>query len=193
MSTNNTTSLATVADITGNVWGLTADGRKHLLRVGDAVYEGEVILTEAGSIVVLRNANGADLKVTEGKEVTLRDGLFDGAENTFTLDLRGLIFATNGAPYAGSNVSLEAGAAHADPVTFTAGNAAGLQTPHGFIDVERIVESIIPPAYQFWSFTGRYNSSNNQFRSANFDPLLDGRATQDERIVMPLEIGRAHV
>ena len=179
MSTNNSTPLAAVADITGKVWAVAADGSRHLLSVGDAVYEGEVILTEAGSIVVLRNANGADLKVTEGKEVALRDGCFDGGENTFTLDLRGLIAATDGVPVASGPSS--------DPVTFTVSDPSGRQTLHGFLDVERLFESVTPPVYQFWSFTGNY-SQENQFRIASFDPFFDGRATQDERIIMPLEL-----
>ena len=178
MSTNTSTPLATVADITGKVWAVAGDGTRHILEVGDAVYEGEVILTETGSTVVLRNANGADLKVTEGKEVALADGLFDGGENTFTLDLRGLIAATDGVP--------DAPAASAVPLTLSPGNATGPQTLHGFLNVERINESVTTPVYEYWSFTGRYNPET-QLRSANFDPFFEGRATVDERIALPLE------
>jgi len=182
MSNKSTHPLATVADISGKVWAVAEDGSSHLLREGDSVYEGEVILPEARAFVVLRNANGADLRVTEGKEVTLSAVQFERAQNAFNLDLKGLIAATEGAP--GDRIP-SAEAAPAQLVNQGEPGLDGRETPHGFVKVERTVESVSPPAYQFWSFTGNYNP-NNQSRWSNFNPLIDGRATVDERIAMPL-------
>ncbi len=181
MSTNNTTSLATVADVTGKVWAVAEDGTRHLLQTGDAVYEGECILTESGGQVVLKAANGADLKVTESKEVALSGGLFERSENTFSLDLRGLIAATEGTPVAPAP-SLSA----VLPVTPLQSISRGDSVGSSFINVGRVNEFITAPVYQFSSFTGNYNSQND-FRSSSFDALLEGRATYDERIVIPLE------
>ena len=170
MSTNNTTSLATVADITGKVWAVAEDGSRRLLHVGDAVYEGEVIVADAAGVVVLRNAGGAYLKVTEGKEVVLSVGLFAGGENTSSL--RGVTVTTDGFP--------------PDPSTLSSSNRSGLQTLHGFLRVQHINEYIGSPVYRLWSFTGSYNSAS-QFRSASFNPLLEGRGTYDERLIIPVE------
>ena len=141
MSTNNTTSLATVANITGKVWAVAEDGSQRLLHLGDAVYEGEVLVADATGVVVLRNAGGAYLKVTEGKEVVLSVGLFAGGENTS--NFRGVTATMDALP--------------PDPSTLYGSNRLGLQTLHGFLRVQHINEYIGSPVYRLWSFTGSIN------------------------------------
>ncbi|MEI7823691.1 MAG: hypothetical protein WCI01_00215, partial [Chlorobiaceae bacterium] len=186
MSINDTAPLATVTDISGKVWMVGEDGNRHLLREGDVVYDGEVILTEQGSTVVLRTANGADLRVTEGKEVALSGGLFGREENTWNIDLRGLIAATDTTPSTGTSESSVVVPSVLPDNQGVAADQSGMQTLHGFLQVERIIESVTTPAYRLWSFTGNYDPEN-QFRTSSYDSFLDGRATVDERIVMPLE------
>ena len=183
MSNNTTPPLATVADISGKVWSMAEDGTWHLLQKGDWVHEGEIIVTEAESLVVLRNTTGADLKVTEGKEIALNGGLFESGENSLTLDLKEMIAATDGSPDEGSSGSPIAASVTAQP--FSHGSHEQSDS-HGFFKVGRIVESVLPPVYKFWSFTND-NNTNSQFRSSNINSLLDGRATMDERIAMPLD------
>ena len=180
MSNNNTVSLATVAEISGKVWAVADDGTRRLLKMGDAVYEEEVILTEDGSQAVLKAANGADLKFTENVEVVLSSGLFGYTENTFSLNLRGMIGANDSsglliATNSSQSVSLAAGK-----------TLGGIQNSHGYLRVERILESVTIPVYRLWSYTGNYNSAN-QFRTTSYNLILDGRATVDERLRMPLE------
>ena len=165
MSNNHATPLATVVDIIGQVWAIAEDGSRHLLKSGDAVYEGEVIVTDAAGMVVLLDAHGADLRVGEGKAVVLSHRLFVVSNNTLDLD--------PGVP--AHQVNQGRGTGQRNP-----------QVTHGYLRVGRIQESVTPPAYRLWSFIGNYDHEHG-FRTSGYDPLLDGRATLDERIVMSFE------
>ena len=138
MTTNNTTPLATVSEVTGKVWVMTEDGSMHLLYSGDYVYAGEVIRTEDGGMVRLTSANGAELKVTEGKEIALTSGLFDGSMNgqiadnngnTLNLDLTGAVAAVEGAR---NIVSTDNGRNGMSPDMLLDGSQDGMQNGHGF-------------------------------------------------------------
>ena len=183
MSNNTTPPLATVADISGKIWSMGADGAWHLLQKGDLVHEGDIIVTEAESFVVLRNTTGGDLRITESNEVSLSGGLFKSSGGAFSPDWSGLINATEDSPDTSRSSSPAAASSTAQPVSHGSHEQSGL---HGFFKVGRIVETVLPPVYKFWSFTNNY-IPNNQFRSLNINSLLDGRATMNERIVMSVE------
>ena len=146
MSMNTTLPLATVSDIIGKVWSMDTDGTWHLLQKGDLVHEGEIIVTGSESLVVLRNTTGGSLKITENNEVSLNGGLFESGKDTFGLDLRGMIAATEGSTDTGNSSSPAAASATAQPVS---PDSYEQGDPHGFLKVGRIIESVLPPAYQF--------------------------------------------
>jgi len=189
MSIYNPTPLATVSEIIGKAWVQAEDGTRHLLHSGEKVYEGQVIITEDGAIVELKAANGAALKVAEGRELVLGSGLFanqreaftvDSAENTLNLDLTGAMAANESA---GNIISTDhAHATIPKPVS----SDIGMQTGHGFVRAERILDEITNPPYRYLSFTGSYVSLFVGRNEAN-DVFLTGRATIDERIEMTVE------
>ncbi|MGB7509732.1 MAG: DUF5801 repeats-in-toxin domain-containing protein, partial [Pelodictyon phaeoclathratiforme] len=182
MSTNNTISLATVTETVGKVWAELEDGTSRLLQAGDAVYEGEVVRTEAGGLVVLQAANGAVFRITEGKEFVLGAGLFGTRGTLFNSDIAGLVAETEG----GTPPLQDEIPDGSTPSVLTVNNQSEATLLHGYIRVERVVESVNTPPYFLWAYTGRYNASTNS-RTASYSPLLEGRATFDERLVIPVE------
>lgn len=181
MSIDNTISLATVTEAIGKVWAELEDGSSRLLQAGDMVYEGEVIHTEDGGQVLLRTASGAELRVIGGKSVVLSAGLFTPARTLFNMDA-GLVAETDSDTPPRQPETPDADQPPLVPVH----NRPESTLLHGYIRVERIVESVTTPPYLLWAYTGRYNASTNS-RTASYSPLLEGRATFDDRLVIPVE------
>jgi|GEM_PF-2271851 len=182
MSIDNTISLATVSEIIGKVWAELEDGTSRLLQAGDMVYEGEVIHTEDGGQVLLRTASGAELRVIGGKSVVLSARLFAPARTLSDTDIAGLVAETGSdAPPVGQETSDSP-----EPPVVIDNNPQSGNRLHGFVRVERAVESVNTPPYLLWGYTGKYNASTSR-RSAGYSLLLEGRATFDERLVIPVE------
>ncbi|NTU97833.1 MAG: retention module-containing protein, partial [Chlorobiaceae bacterium] len=174
MSTNHSTPLATVSDISGKVWVRSQDGSLHLLHKGDTVYEGEVIITEEGSNVKLKAMNGATLDVMQGKELALSVDLFQDRNAAGEED------SSSSAPPAPKPQSPDR--ATKENVQQSEDDSSGI---HGYMRIGRISETVGDAPYTFLSYTGGYSSSLDG-RSTGMDSFMEGRATTDERIQMSI-------
>ncbi|NTW63479.1 MAG: hypothetical protein HGA46_05175, partial [Chlorobiaceae bacterium] len=162
-----------VVSVIGKVWVLDENGARRLLHKGDRVHEGDTIITQNGSKVKLRNADGAILNVSGNKETVLSSGLFDNQNPLDPRQRDSVIFPESTARNTTDNQQDSAR-------RYTSSDG---QHGHGFIRAQRLQESVVPPAYRYWSNTGNYVSSFAGRDEGN-DALLGGRATTDERIVM---------
>ncbi|NTW57254.1 MAG: hypothetical protein HGB20_09480, partial [Chlorobiaceae bacterium] len=170
MSTNHSTPLATVSEVSGKVWVRSQDGSYHLLHKGDAVYEGDIILTDDGSHVKLKGLNGAGIDIMSGKELVVSNDLFlDGSA-------AGEEDSSSSSPQAVDRTQSNSPANRQT-------DEGNLDT-HGYMRVGRVNESLNSP-YTFVSYTGQYSASD-EGRTTNQDYYLDGRATTNERLQMSI-------
>ncbi|WP_292005005.1 DUF5801 repeats-in-toxin domain-containing protein [Chlorobium sp.] len=133
----------------------------RLLKPGDKVYEGDVIVAESGSNAVLKAENGSVKTIEGGQSIHL-------SADRFTVELQQDLFDSAPQPYNTAN----------------AGKVRSRDDQHhGFIRVERIDETMGETPYRFTSLTGGYDPAA-EGRSSQLDAFLDGRATQDPRIIM---------
>jgi hypothetical protein len=147
--------IGKVASVTGQVFAKGADGAVRQLRVGDPVFEGDVVQTSANGRVELSFNNGAAYFLRDKETVTLDEMVFGGR----TADAR------DAALLSGSNAELEDIAR-----ALAEGNSldellqetsAGRPTlfgrtddGHTFVQLLRIAEGIDPLGYQFGSRDG---------------------------------------
>ncbi|MEE9904847.1 MAG: retention module-containing protein, partial [Chlorobium sp.] len=164
MSTINVAPIATVTGVSGRVWIRSQDGKLRSVKQGDAVYQGEVVVTSDGCKVELKNASGSLITIAGGKQVEIVSDLFDkqGAAGTDDNSDYQTDYDSDGSDDQGQ------------------GNR---QIGHGFIRVDRIHESVVDPPYRFWSVRGKYIPLL-ACRNGENDAYLDGRATHNQRLRM---------
>ncbi|WP_041465740.1 T1SS-143 repeat domain-containing protein [Chlorobium limicola] len=175
MSTNNTTPIATVTSVTGKAWLRSQDGKLRSVGQGEAVYQGEVLVTENGSRVELTGSNGAHKVISGNKSI-----LLDASQFTVNKDGSAGEEREGATDYhAGDRSDLKEGVKK--------GGALLDDQHHGFIRVARIDETLGKKPYTFMSVKGDYKSSLSD-RNGEYDAFTDGRATHDPRIVMGSEV-----
>ncbi|WP_294346902.1 retention module-containing protein, partial [Prosthecochloris sp.] len=160
--------IATVLTVTGTVYVRSLNGEIRLLKPGDTVYEGDVVLTKSDGSVELRLIDGEVLYVRESQTVNMVEDLSgkkqekDSAEKTDEDARENTIDAKEGQD---------------------SSQVVGEQSdyPHGFIRIERLQEALDAPDYRFVSIVGTYESTLNG-RTGNPDPYFEGRATHNPRI-----------
>ncbi|MBN1279880.1 MAG: hypothetical protein JW989_08980, partial [Chlorobiaceae bacterium] len=161
MHTQGNLPVASVAAVNGIVYVQQENGSMRLLKPGDKVYEGDVIVAESGSNAVLKAENGSVKTIEGGQSIHL-------SADRFTVELQQDLFDSAPQPYNTAN----------------AGKVRSRDDQHhGFIRVERIDETMGETPYRFTSLTGGYDPAA-EGRSSQLDAFLDGRATQDPRIIM---------
>ena len=147
--------IGKVASIQGEAFAKEANGVMHQLKVGDPVFEGEMIQTPPGGRVELAFNNGAVYFVRDKESVTLDSMVFGGQ----TADAR------EAALMPGQGVGLDdISRAIAEGSSFdrlleetSAGRTAAFGSAndgHSFVQLLRIVEAIDPAGYQFGSRDG---------------------------------------
>ncbi|WP_153000666.1 Ig-like domain-containing protein, partial [Chlorobium limicola] len=164
MSSINANPIATVTEVSGKVWIRSKDGTERAVKLGDAVYQGEVVVTSDGSKVELKNASGSIVEITGGKQFEIVSALFGKQGDS------------------GSDDNSDYPEDDATDVSDNQGQG-NRQIGHGFISVDRIHESVVDPPYRFWSLRGKYIPFL-ACRNGENDAYLDGRATHDPRIKM---------
>ncbi|MBU0750531.1 MAG: retention module-containing protein, partial [Gammaproteobacteria bacterium] len=138
-----------VALVEGQVFARAADGTQRQLKVGDPVFEGDVLLTGADSRVELTFDNGNKFLLREKESVTLDSAVIGGElPDARDVALLGRVSESTDIARAiaeGSSLDqlLEETAANL-------GGGAGTDG-HGFVQLLRIVEALAPPDYQFGS------------------------------------------
>ncbi|MEE9904518.1 MAG: hypothetical protein K4305_03675, partial [Chlorobium sp.] len=161
MHTQGNSPVASVASIDGKVFVQQEDGSRRLLKRGDKVYEGDIVIAENGSKAVLRAENGSIRNVEGNQSIRLSAAQFSDDNR---LDVFGE--ETSGSDRKDSGKTVQGDDQH-----------------HGFVRVERIDETLGETPYRFTSLTGGYDPSL-EGRNSQLDAFLDGRATHDPRIVM---------
>ncbi|UZJ42248.1 retention module-containing protein [Prosthecochloris sp. SCSIO W1101] len=165
--------IATVLTVTGTVYVRSQSGSIRLLKPGDTVYEGDVVLTKGDGSAELRLIDGEVLFIGESQTVKMVEELSgqqqeinDSAEKTDEEAEEKVVDAKDGQD---------------------SRQIVGEQSdyPHGFIRIERLQESLDAPDYRFVSILGTYESTLNG-RAGDPDPFLEGRATHNPRIEFTL-------
>ncbi|UZJ38404.1 retention module-containing protein [Prosthecochloris sp. SCSIO W1103] len=165
--------IATVLTVTGTVYVRSQRGDIRLLKPGDTVYEGDVVLTKSDGSAELRLIDGEVLFIGESQTVKMteefseqKQEIKDSAEKT--------------------DEEAEEKAADAKEGQDSS-QIVGEQSdyPHGFIRIERLQEALDAPDYRFVSILGTYESTLNG-RAGDPDPFLEGRATHNPRIEFTL-------
>ncbi|OYD53423.1 hypothetical protein CGK74_12090, partial [Thauera propionica] len=137
--------IATVVAVSGSVQARAADGSLRLLKAGDALYEGETVVTGAGARVELALADGELFSVVENQSVALSGEMVETARAD-----------APAAAVADASVAevLQALAEGADLNELLEDPAAGLSGGSGgegndFVRLLRIVENVDPLAFAF--------------------------------------------
>ena len=171
--------LARVSAIQGKAFARDQDGNLRQLRIGDVIYEGDVVVTGAGSRV--------DLASPDSHSIVLR------ANETLTVDAE--VFATV-KPDA-TDAALLGGARDVDRVIKAINEggsldalldetAAGAGTPGGadggptFVRLLRIVENVDPLAFEFGTA-----------RTAPVDEVLGGAGSAADGLIDLIDAGLA--
>ncbi len=173
MSEEYSISLAFVSEVSGNVIARSREGALRFLRKGDAVYEGDVIVTEDGGSVKLVSMNGAGLEVMQGRELVLSTGLFEERIAAGEEDSATSVFPVQGSANMAISGNLQRSEAECSGI-------------HGYLRVGRLAEHAGNSPYTFVSYTGDY-SNTSEGRTTGIDFFLDGRATTDDRIQMSIQ------
>ncbi|PWW80941.1 hypothetical protein CR164_12815, partial [Prosthecochloris marina] len=165
--------IATVLTVTGTVYVRSQRGDIRLLKPGDTVYEGDVVLTKSDGSAELRLIDGEVLFIGESQTVKMteefseqKQEIKDSAEKT---DEEAEEKAADAKEGQDSSQIVEEQSDY----------------PHGFIRIERLQEALDAPDYRFVSILGTYESTLNG-RAGDPDPFLEGRATHNPRIEFTL-------
>ncbi|WP_146142947.1 retention module-containing protein, partial [Halomonas sp. ND22Bw] len=159
-------TIATVVSITGQAWARDADGNLRELSVGDALQEGETLVTSDGGRAVLDFGDGLEPAVIAGsEEVVMTPDLAPdqatASEEASAQD--GDIAALLAAIDEGEGDLLEGLDATA---AGGAGGAGGGDSGHGFVRLLRISENVSPLAFNYGA-----NSLEGP-NQVEFDPAL---------------------
>jgi len=166
MNTYGNTPVATAASVNGKIYVQQENGSKRILKAGDKIYEGDIIVSESGAKAVLRAENGTE-KTIEGNQ---------------SVQLSAVHFSNAAQP----DLFEEQPEQHDKPSPRQIDSLHDQH--HGFIRVSRIDETLGEMPYRFVSVKGNYDPSADG-RTAEYDAFVDGRATHDPRIAMdPLAI-----
>ncbi|MDR5866004.1 retention module-containing protein, partial [Halomonas koreensis] len=141
-------TIATVVSITGQAWARDEAGNLRELSVGDALQEGETLVTSDNGRVALDFGDGLEPTVIEGgQEVAMTSDLAAdepvASEEASAQDddIEALLAAIE----EGEGDLLE----DLDATAAGAGAAGGVEGGHGFVRLMRITEGVDPLAYQF--------------------------------------------
>jgi hypothetical protein len=140
----------TIVFVQGEAYLRDRQGKLQAIKPGDAVAEGQEIVTTAGAVVDVQLPSGAKLSIGPDRQVLLNDELFatsapEPTENVVSslgADADKVIQALNtgGDPFAG----LE------DPAAGLTGGGNSDQT-HDFVRLVRILEDVTPLAFNYTS------------------------------------------
>ncbi|MCA0186969.1 MAG: retention module-containing protein, partial [Proteobacteria bacterium] len=180
-ATANTVAKGTVVFVQGEAYLRDTSGKLTAIKPGDAVGEGQEIVTQAGAVVELQLANGAKLSVGPDRTLLLNDELFattapERSENVIASSLGAeadrVIQALNGGTDPFDNLE--------DPAAGLTGGGVGDQT-HDFIRLARVLEDITPVSYTYTSSGSGVDflPTGGTLQTVNTPPV----ATNDEATV----------
>uniref|UniRef100_UPI0035AFED84 retention module-containing protein n=1 Tax=Zoogloea sp. TaxID=49181 RepID=UPI0035AFED84 len=151
-ATINPATQGTVAFVQGEAYMRDRQGKLIAIKPGDAVVEGQEIVTAAGAVVELQLPSGARLSIGADRQVLLNDELFA----TATPDPSEYIVSSLGADADRVIQALNAGrdpfADLEEPAAGLTAGANGDQT-HDFVRLVRILEDVTPLAFEYSSST----------------------------------------
>ncbi|MFC7298173.1 retention module-containing protein, partial [Herminiimonas aquatilis] len=138
--------IGKVVALQGEVFIRGEDGTRTLLKLGDQVHEGDVIITGANASVELESSNGAVYNIRQAEVVTLDATIFDAdaeAHNAALLARVSENTSINDAIALGGSLDdlldeTEAG--------LSGGSAGG---GHTFVQLSRLLESVTPLTFDF--------------------------------------------
>ncbi|MCG8342009.1 MAG: retention module-containing protein, partial [Chlorobiales bacterium] len=161
--------IATVLKVNGTVFVRSEDGSTRALKPGDKIYEGEILITKDGGSVELQMLDGSIVPVGENREIRMIGQFVDQAkesrEEAESDDVsRDDPFASEESRKAEENIEYP-------------------YVQHGYIRVEKGEAPPDSPDYRFVSINSSYDSSL-EGRAADADPLMEGRATHDPRLLL---------
>ncbi|TAH13539.1 MAG: retention module-containing protein [Curvibacter sp.] len=143
MAANQVTAQArgVVVILQGNAWILNADGSRRVLRLGDEVQEGQVVVTDNGTRLELALPNGQPLAVASGRELLIDANLLGSAPTDPTeAALKDL---NSGAEAVARALATGDGDLSAELEATAAGLGGGEGgDSHGFVRLLRISESL---------------------------------------------------
>ncbi len=79
MNTYGNTPVATAASVNGKIYVQQENGSKRILKAGDKIYEGDIIVSESGAKAVLRAENGTEKTIEGNQSVQLSAVHFSNA------------------------------------------------------------------------------------------------------------------
>ncbi|MDD3327751.1 MAG: retention module-containing protein, partial [Zoogloea sp.] len=145
-----TANQGTIVFVQGEAYLRDRQGKLQAIKPGDAVAEGQEIVTTAGAVVDVQLPSGAKLSIGPDRQVLLNDELFataapepsENAVSSLGADADKVIQALNTGrdPFAG----LE------DPAAGLTGGGNSDQT-HDFVRLVRILEDVTPLAFSYTS------------------------------------------
>ncbi|RNA65157.1 hypothetical protein CR163_007935, partial [Prosthecochloris sp. ZM_2] len=194
MSLHHLPHVATVATVAGNAWARTQDGSMRLLKSGDAIYQGEVIVTTQGGRVLLELPDGSLYPVQGELLAELQQPEQENPESQS--EVREVDDTAEAAPaQEGSAFSVRASEEIGGTPSFrsSSNQAEYSDEPSGYLrlkheqDIEQIqlVEggnSFAPAPILTVSIVGSYNEGTGS-RAGGYDAFLDGRATYNPRLI----------
>ena len=149
-ATINPATQGTVVFVQGEAYLRDRQGKLIAIKPGDAVVEGQEIVTAAGAVVELQLPSGARLSIGADRQVLLNDELFA----TATPDPSENIVSSLGADADRVIQALNAGrdpfADLEEPAAGLTAGANGDQT-HDFVRLVRILEDVTPLAFNYTS------------------------------------------
>jgi len=144
--------IAHVSSLNGTAYARDAEGNMRVLKLGDAIREGESVVTTDGSQVMLQLADGRQMAVVPGDVVRIdaevaADFKPDATDSAVANDPK-VFSGLTGALARGENIDqlLE------DPA---AGNTGPGKEGHSFVELARIVEAVTPLSYQYGTERGQ--------------------------------------
>ncbi|NUK48681.1 hypothetical protein HUN82_11165, partial [Prosthecochloris sp. DSM 1685] len=194
MSLHHLPHVATVATVAGNAWARTQDGSMRLLKSGDAIYQGEVIVTTQGGRVLLELPDGslypvqgellAELQQPEQENPESQGEVTKDEEVTEDVPVQ-----INSPEGVGATEEIGGASSFRN----ISGQGEYSDEPSGYLrlqheqDIEQVqlVEggnSFAPAPILTVSIVGSYNEGTGS-RAGGYDAFLDGRATYNPRLI----------